>query len=47
MKKIFFLLFSFTAISSFAQTDTSDVEAVRRMVSLSEVVVRSDLNIPK
>jgi len=47
MKKIFFLLFSFTAFSSFAQTDTSDVEAVRRMVSLSEVVVRSDLNIPK
>ena len=28
-------------------TDTSDVEAVRRMVSLSEVVVRSDLNVAK
>ncbi|GAA4333591.1 hypothetical protein GCM10023184_26860 [Flaviaesturariibacter amylovorans] len=27
--------------------DTSDVEAVRRMVSLSEVVVRSDLNVPR
>jgi hypothetical protein len=27
--------------------DTSDVEAVRRMVNLSEVVVRSDLNVPK
>jgi hypothetical protein len=33
---------------SFSQTeDTSDVEAVRRMVNLSEVVVRSDLNVPK
>ena len=30
-----------------AQEDTSDVEAVRRMVSLSEVVVRSDLNVPR
>ncbi len=33
--------------NSFAQEDTSDVEAVRRMVSLSEVVVRSDLNVPR
>ena len=30
-----------------AQTDTSDVDAVRRMVNLSEVVVRSDLNVPR
>jgi hypothetical protein len=30
-----------------AQEDTSDVDAVRRMVSLSEVVVRSDLNVAK
>ncbi|GAB4092272.1 hypothetical protein [Flaviaesturariibacter terrae] len=30
-----------------AQTDTSDVEAVRRMVTLSEVVIRSDLNVPR
>ena len=30
-----------------AQDDTSDVEAVRRMVNLSEVVVRSDLNVSK
>lgn len=30
-----------------AQEDTSDVEAVRRMVSLSEVIVRSDLNVPR
>ncbi|MBD0331583.1 MAG: hypothetical protein ICV66_02915 [Chitinophagaceae bacterium] len=32
---------------SFAQEDTSDVEAVRRMVNLTEVIVRSDLNVPK
>lgn len=48
MKKIFFiavpLLLSFY---SFCQEDTSDVEAVRRMVNLTEVVVRSDLNVPK
>ena len=31
----------------FSQDDTSDVEAVRRMVNLSEVVVRSDLNVAK
>ena len=48
MKKTFFiavsLIFSFY---SFCQSDTSDVEAVRRMVNLTEVVVRSDLNVPK
>lgn len=38
----------FTISSTFSQTpDTTDVEAVRKMVSLSEVVVRSDLNVPK
>ena len=47
MKRFTFIIFSFISLHSFAQTDTSDVEAVRRMVSLSEVVVRSDLNIPK
>ncbi|HVG16901.1 MAG TPA: hypothetical protein VM935_18155, partial [Chitinophagaceae bacterium] len=31
----------------FSQEDTSDVEAVRRMVNLSEVVIRTDLNVPK
>ena len=30
-----------------AQDDSTDVEAVRRMVNLSEVVVRSDLNVAK
>jgi hypothetical protein len=30
-----------------AQTDSTDVEAVRRMVNLSEVVIRSDLNVPR
>lgn len=40
-------IFLSLAKPSTAQTDTSDVEAVRRTVQLSEVVVRSDLNIPK
>ena len=30
-----------------AQEDTADVEALRRQVTLSEVVVRSDLNVPR
>ena len=48
MKTIFLLAgFLFFSIYSFSQADTSDVEAVRRMVNLSEVVVRSDLNVPK
>lgn len=43
-----FSLFLIFNVSTYSQTtDTSDVEAVRRMVSLSEVVVRSDLNVPK
>jgi hypothetical protein len=33
-------------LTSFGQ-DTSDVEAVRRTVNLSEVIVRSDLNVPR
>lgn len=45
------ILFSFLLVIAFlglrAQTDTSDVEAVRRMISLSEVVIRSDLNVPR
>ena len=48
MKTIFPLAgFLFCSIYSSSQVDTSDVEAVRRMVNLSEVVVRSDLNVPK
>ena len=48
MKTIFLLAgLLFFSIGSFSQEDTSDVEAVRRMVNLSEVVVRSDLNVPK
>ncbi len=47
--KIFFCFISglFFSFSSFAQEDTSDVEAVRRTIQLSEVVVRSDLNVPR
>src|SRR5688500_12860578 len=48
MKTIYLLAgLLFFSICSFSQEDTSDVEAVRRMVNLSEVVVRSDLNVPK
>jgi len=48
MKTIFLLAgLLFFSICSFSQEDTSDVGAVRRMVNLSEVVVRSDLNVPK
>lgn len=32
---------------SFSQNDTANVEAVRRTINLSEVVVRSDVNIPR
>jgi hypothetical protein len=48
MKAFFFIavILCFT-LSCFSQEDTSDVEAVRRMVNLTEVVVRSDLNVPK
>lgn len=35
------------AFSVRAQTDSADVEALRKIVSLSEVVVRSDLNVPR
>lgn len=47
--KIRLLLFGFLCfgLRAAAQTDTADIEAVRRMVSLSEVVVRSDLNVPR
>ena len=48
MKTIFLSAgFLLCSIYSSSQVDTSDVEAVRRMVNLSEVVVRSDLNVPK
>lgn len=47
MKISFIALSVFFGTLSYAQTDTSDVEAVRRSVQLSEVVVRSDLNIPR
>ena len=48
MKTIFLSAgFLLCSIYSSSQVDTSDVEAVRLMVNLSEVVVRSDLNVPK
>ncbi|HEY9362849.1 MAG TPA: hypothetical protein VIQ00_06290 [Chitinophagaceae bacterium] len=37
------LIFSFC----FSQQDSADAEAVARMINLSEVVIRSDLNVPR
>jgi hypothetical protein len=47
--KFFYSIFTLLlfSVSTFAQEDTSDVEAVRRSVQLSEVIVRSDLNVPR
>lgn len=48
MKSVFFIaIILILTLCSYSQEDTSDVEAVRRMVNLSEVVIRSDLNIAK
>jgi hypothetical protein len=48
MRKLFQMLMACCcALYAKAQDDSTDVEAVRRMVALSEVVVRSDLNVPK
>jgi hypothetical protein len=44
-KTILFVLL--LAGSSLRAQDSSDIDAVRRTVSLSEVVIRSDLNVPK
>src|SRR5215203_7572897 len=41
------LILCFTSLYAAAQDDSADVEAVRRMVNLSEVVVRSDLNVSR
>ncbi len=46
MKLWFFLICNCSFLAAFSQNDSSDVEAVRRMVNLSEVVVRSNLNVP-
>jgi hypothetical protein len=46
MKKLIAIIFSLAVYNTNAQ-DTSDVEAVRSVVTLSEVIVRSDLNVPK
>lgn len=47
MKPLFSLFSLLFVMVSYGQTDTSDVEAIRRVVNLSEVVVRSDLNVPR
>ncbi|MDB5195793.1 MAG: hypothetical protein JWP88_163 [Flaviaesturariibacter sp.] len=45
--RLFLIALMITLAQPLLAQDTSDVEAVRSSVSLSEVVVRSDLNIPK
>ncbi len=48
MKKACCILFTLLVFFiGFSQDDSSDVEAVRRIVNLSEVVIRTDLNVPK
>jgi hypothetical protein len=46
MRKLFLLIpVLFISLFSICQEDSTGVEAVRRMVNLSEVVIRSDLNV--
>jgi hypothetical protein len=47
MRWLFVTVTILSWFTSYAQEDTSDVEAVRSVVTLTEVVVRSDLNIPR
>ena len=48
MKRLCFIAITFSiSIFSFRQEDSDDVEAVRRMVNLSEVVIRTDLNVTR
>jgi hypothetical protein len=48
MRQLFqILMLLLGSLYAAAQNDTADVEAVRRMVNLSEVVVRSDLNVAR
>jgi hypothetical protein len=46
-KSLFPVIFFCCGLHSHAQTDSAETEAVSRMISLTEVVVRSDLNVPK
>ena len=47
MKRLLKLLFFLLPFSALQAQDSTDVEAVQRMVQLSEVVVRSDLNVAR
>lgn len=48
MRKLILLAVSFVfSCQLFAQNDSADAEALRRMISLSEVVIRSDLDVPQ
>ena len=47
MKKIIPAIFCFSFVVAKAQVDSADTEALSRMVTLSEVVVRNNLDVPK
>lgn len=47
MKKILFGVFLLSACALRAQDDSADIAALQRMVNLSEVIVRTDLNVPR
>lgn len=48
MRRLILLAASFVfSCQLFAQNDSADAEALRRMISLSEVVIRSDLDVPQ
>lgn len=46
-KRWLYILFVFSSITGFAQTDSADNERLAKMVTMSEVIVRTDINIPK
>lgn len=47
MKKLLLIFFLLSAGIAKSQQDSADIEALQRIVNLSEVVVRSDLNVPQ
>lgn len=47
MRSILLAVFGLAALAAAGQTPDTSVAAVQRMVTLSEVVIRSDLNVPR
>lgn len=46
MKTLILFIFITASLGSIAQSDSADTEALTRMITLSEVVARTDLNVP-